>query len=69
MDSPMNPVDTSTYLGEWDMPNLTYQQGINGLESLKPLPHYKRSRYVLSGHNLKAKYLLEQSRLPIASTL
>ena len=26
MDSPMKPVDTSTNLGEWVMPNLTYQQ-------------------------------------------
>ncbi len=51
MDSTMHPVETSTYLGEWIMPNLKYpqetvslgfsamyQQGINSLESLKPFP-------------------------------
>ena len=26
MDSLMHPVDTSTCLGQWVMPNLTYQQ-------------------------------------------
>ena len=51
MDSLMHPVDTSTFLGQWAMPNMTYQQktvllgfsamyqqGINRLESLKPCP-------------------------------